>query len=180
MSWWDDRRAELRELLATKPVSDFPNWKPICKTIHYGRYWQEELLPLMGDVKGLKSIFEFGPGYGGLCEAIKEAGFGGDYYLYDFPEMEKIQRHYLEDQSRIYWEIPTEPVDLFISTWALSEAPIELRESILSRVKADTYVFIYQPEWEGIDNKAFFEGVFGMKVAEIGSAGDSVAIRIAS
>ena len=71
-------------------------------------------------------------------------------------------------------------MDLFISTWALSEAPIELRKSILSQVKADTYVFVYQPEFEGIDNKVFFEGAFSMNVTEIGRAGGSVAVRITS
>ena len=91
MSWWDDKRVELRELLATEEISNFPNWKPICQTIRYGRWHQEEHLKLIGDVGKLERIFEFGPGYGGLCQVIKEAGFDGNYYLYDFPEMEKIQ-----------------------------------------------------------------------------------------
>ncbi len=175
MSWWDERRTELRELLATEDISDFPNWKPITKTMRYGRGHHEEHLESIPDVTKLDRIFEFGPGYGGLCDVIYRAGFKGSYYLHDLPEMQQIQKYFLKADTtdrKLFWDIPTEKVDLFISTWALSEVSLNVRNAILWAVPSRKYFFLFQNKWyedgeresEGIDNVKFFEDVFGFNI----------------
>ena len=146
-NWWPSQCRELRRLLATEDVSDFPNWKPITDTILYGRPHHERHLEFISNIAKLDSIFEFGPGYGGLCDLIFRAGFKGRYYLRDFPEMQEIQKYFLGEQGlegRVFWDLPPKPVDLFISTWALSETPLKVREEVLDAVRAEKYYLVFQ------------------------------------
>ena len=172
MSFWEERQEELRTLLATEDISNFPDWKPICDTVRYGRWNHERNFHLVPDVIKMDRIFEFGPGYGGLCDVIYRAGFKGSYYLQDLPEMQQIQRYFLKADTtdrKLFWQVPTEKVDLFISTWALSEVPLAIRYAILRAVPSKNYFFIFQDKWDEdddrtIDNVKFFEEVFGDKI----------------
>lgn len=124
----------------------------------------------------LKTVFEFGGGYGSMCRLLRRVGFHGDYAIYDLPEMTLLQKFYLSalglsfDADKIYLinalseleEVIAQQLgrkqSLFIATWSLSETPVSLRNQILSLVKEfDYYLFSYQPRFDNIDNVEFFE-----------------------
>jgi hypothetical protein len=46
-------------------------------------------------VGGLRTIVEFGAGYGAMAIVASRMGFTGDYYMHDLPELERIQREHL-------------------------------------------------------------------------------------
>lgn len=115
-------------------------------------------------------IFEFGGGYGRICKVCCDLGFNGNYIIYDFPEMHRLQRHYLggsninsvmychkENLSGINIEKFKDKKVLFISTWALSEAPLNVRYGMHGIFKAtDSFLFAFQKEFEGIRNLNYF------------------------
>ena len=47
-------------------------------------------------------------------------------------------------------------VDLFVSLWSISEAPVTLRNKILRLVNTDRYLFAYQGGFSGVDNVKYF------------------------
>lgn len=91
------------------------------------------------EIQNYKSIVEVGAGYGNMCSVIHSLGFKGKYTIFDFEEMHKLQRFYLE-RNGIYGvnyvtEVDQlESADLVIGTWSISEIPLELREQILNKL----------------------------------------------
>ena len=112
------------------------------------------------DYSDLDSIFEFGPGYGTAALLIRRLGFDGDYFMYDLPEFEALQRYYLDEVhiEAMHVEAVAVKVDLFLAICSLSEAPLDVRVDVLQRVEAQSYLFVYGPGvWAGVNNKAFFQ-----------------------
>jgi len=57
------------------------------------------------DFASIKTVFEFGGGYGGLYNVIYNLGFRGNYIIYDLPEMSAIQLFYLSGLKQfVKWE----------------------------------------------------------------------------
>jgi len=127
-------------------------------------------------------IVEFGGGYGALCRLLCTLGFRGTYAIFDFPEFSALQRFYLRahglpvvERSR---REPGRPEIVTVSTagglddelegrssgraafvafWSLSEAPLPVREAIMTRVAAfDMFAFGYQERLGDVDNVAWF------------------------
>jgi len=129
-----------------------------------------------GNVKDIKSIFEFGGGYGSLCRLIHRLGFKGTYTIYDLPTCLKLQDLFLsninlsdvkinkdkicegEGQINLIEKLP-EPmsVDLFIATWSLSETPILMRETILKAIDFKECLISFYNDWGGINNDVYFK-----------------------
>lgn len=120
-------------------------------------------------IEEMNNIFEFGGGYGCMCRLIHSLGFTGIYTIYDLPKFLEIQKYYL-DNFKIYpnllsghmADLDTQAYlndnNLFISTWALSEAPNSMRNLILRQLDVFThYLVAYQLKFEGIDNKTYFK-----------------------
>lgn len=112
-------------------------------------------------VQDLYSIYEIGAGYGAMCRLIHRLGFTGDYYIADLPELRIIQQYYLysNDIHGVKW-IPQEEIyegdfDLLLSTWALSEIPIEQRNDLLPYYAPMT-LFGYQASFENSNNVSWF------------------------
>ena len=122
-------------------------------------------------IETFPAVFEFGSSYGGMCRLIHSLGFGGEYIAYDFPVLLALMRYYLRkcDLGGIVLlsGSTTEFLDamldgaaegaLFISTWALSEAPLSLRK----RFKPDidpfgAHLLTYQNEFHEMDNADYF------------------------
>lgn len=102
------------------------------------------------EIARYKSIVEIGAGYGDMCDVIHKMGFTGKYTIYDFPEVQRVQKYYLEnnnikDVNYISEPDQLETADLIIGTWSISEIPMELREKIMSRIKdSPNWLVAYQ------------------------------------
>lgn len=91
-------------------------------------------------LKQLDYIFEFGPGHGRVCKLIHERGFCGTYVCFDFPEMIKIQKMFLDEIKPTYISntnevSPPNGKSLFISMSALEEAPMDIHDWFFNYAK---------------------------------------------
>jgi len=135
-------------------------------------------------------VCEFGGGYGELCRCFYGTGFRGHYMLYDFQEFLSLQKYYLShfdiqfgraaSQSGSFvtthsaveeWgtSIRAETgKGLFVATWSLSEAPIELRDQVRTLVldKCHAVLIAAQPGIFGYDNVAYFRTWLDPKIFE--------------
>ena len=121
------------------------------------------------DLAGYKSIVEIGGGYGDMCSVVHDMGFKGKYTIYDFPEVQNIQRYYLQT-NEIEANFATDPselekADLVIATWSLSEIPIDFRNTIMERiVDSDRWLVMYQAKIFGtINNEDYFKDIFSAR-----------------
>lgn len=109
-----------------------------------------------GDIKHLKSIFEFGGGYGSFCRLLYRLGFEGNYIGYDFPIYIKLQKLYLEkvgifsDKINLISQLEQNiDVDLFVALWSLSESPETLKDEILKKVSFKEALITFSKEGHG-------------------------------
>ena len=90
-------------------------------------------------LKNYNSIVEIGAGYGDMCSVVHKLGFKGKYTIVDIPETRPIQEYYLGSQGITpnfsFEDSNVESADLVISTWALSETPLEYRERLMPKIK---------------------------------------------
>lgn len=125
------------------------------------------------------SMIEFGGGYGSMCRMVRALGFRGRYIIFDLPPVSALQRYYLgmhgvdadwSEQSATWLcndldqlmeslnrRVPGR-ISL-ISTWALSEMPMPVRDRIepfFALPQATKALLAYQPAFEGTDNRAYF------------------------
>lgn len=115
----------------------------------------------------MNSILEIGGGYGELARIIHALGFKGSYTIFDLPEVHKLQHLYLSkhlpmDSQVIYEQDPAGLApyyDLIIGCFSLSEMPVELRDRIMFAASARSIMFVFQPEFYGIDNDAYFHSM---------------------
>lgn len=134
----------------------------------------------------LRSFFEFGGGYGCFAMLLKNLRFPGRHVLYDLPHMTLLQQFYLRNvfQERLEADpaflgnlswLSGDPADesvagavraaagdrpsVFLATWSLSESPVDLRDRFLPLISEFDFVCIaYQESFDGVDNRAYFEG----------------------
>lgn len=127
-------------------------------------YYLSQFEALSGmKINDLTDIYEFGAGYGAMKLVVDRLGFNGYYFIQDLPELLYLQQYYLSNVGSDlmgtvfanYTGVATNP-DLFIACCSLSECPVELRQDVLSKVRAKNYLIVYQHQF-GIDNHAFFK-----------------------
>jgi hypothetical protein len=117
-------------------------------------------------LKGYKSIIEIGAGYGDMCSVVHKMGFEGKYTIVDIPEVAPIQDYYLRRQgieANFKFESPEiENADLVISTWALSETPLEYRERLMpTLIDSKNWLIMYQAKIFGKEvNEEYFTEMF--------------------
>lgn len=127
-------------------------------------------------------IVEFGGGYGSMCRMTRALGFGGKYIVFDLPPVSALQRYYLgmhgidadgsgasatwlcNDLDAIAAWLEREAPNRvsLISTWALSEMPMFVRQRIepfFALPAAKNALLAYQPDFEGTDNRDYFRGL---------------------
>lgn len=127
-------------------------------------------------------IIEFGGGFGSMCRLVRALGFRGQYIIFDLPPIAALQRYYLglhgidadvsetksvwlcDDLDRMLeWTGRRGPGQVsLISTWALSEMPMTVRNRIEMFFRQDACtnaLLAYQPAFEGNDNHAYFSGL---------------------
>lgn len=122
-------------------------------------------------------ILDMGAGYGSMCRLVKQLGYRGDYVIFDQPPVLALQRYFLARHGveAAFGEFGAARVALcraldrvhalvrpgarvaLISTWAMSEMPIDVRRLIEPFIAAAGKVLLaYQMEFTGIDNDAYF------------------------
>jgi len=118
-----------------------------------------------------------------MCRIASRLGFHGSYLIFDQPPMLALQRYFLalhgidssygegSAQVSLYSDLEELRKHLnhggfhriaVMSTWALSEMPLTFRaeiEPILDTDKCVVVLFAYQAEFEGIDNREYFESL---------------------
>ena len=121
------------------------------------------------DLNKIKSVFEFGGGYGSLARLFLRLGWGGHYTIFDFQIFGLLQKYFLESTSvkKLVGNVSyvsdlkniTGEFDLFVSLWALSESPFILRDQILQKalLSAKCILIAYQNSFENRDNVEYFK-----------------------
>ena len=111
----------------------------------------------------MDTIFEFGGGYGAMALVIRRLGFKGDYTIMDLPEFALLQQYFLSNNEvwNVKWtgaidHTSTEPYDLFIACYSLSEVDYEMRQRTLSAFPSSNYLFLYTNRFASYDNEAYF------------------------
>ena len=119
------------------------------------------------DVKDFRRIVEFGGGVGDLARLILDCGYEGEYVIVDLPEVLRLQKLNFRDSpvSPTFLEQPPAKVNdtLFISTWALSEVPVSLREKVIDAVDPDGWLIATQRRIFDIDNHKYFTSWPGVR-----------------
>lgn len=113
----------------------------------------------------INSVFEFGAGYGNMARIMHLINPDIHYEIYDLDGPTEFQKWYLDETSpdmdvvwvdvKYYINTP----DLFISTWALSEAPVFTAENIVLRefFLAKHGLLAWQPLKEGFPQSQRFD-----------------------
>jgi hypothetical protein len=98
---------------------------------------------------------------------VLDCGYEGEYIIVDLPEILRLQRLNFRDSSvspTFTEDPPSKAKDtLFISTWALSEVPITLRNRVIDTVEPDGWLIATQRQIFDIDNHAYFAGWGGVR-----------------
>jgi len=117
-------------------------------------------------IESMKSVMEFGGGYGCMASIVKRVNPGVKYYIYDFPEFSLIQKYFLEQNGitdvtfvNDITALEQDEFDLLIATWSLSESPMDVRMEFLSNVEPANFLLAYQANFEKVDNHTFFKAM---------------------
>lgn len=115
------------------------------------------------DLLSHRRIVEFGGGTGDLARLAMDLGYDGEYVIVDLPEMLGVQTINFADARCRVPVLATEtpgwsPDTALVSTWALSEVPVALREEVIGRLRPDSWLIVTQRSIFGVDNDAYFSG----------------------
>lgn len=146
---WQDRPRWESAVTDANPVHQ----KNLINQAYHLKLWEATTGRRVADVK---SIFEFGGGYGAMAELVHRLGFEGSYTICDLPEFALLQRHYLAGRGlSVVHESGPVPADLFIALYSLSETDQELRERWVTHQWAQSYLLLYSGQWAEHDNLAW-------------------------
>ena len=119
------------------------------------------------DIRSFKSVVELGAGVGDMADIMIKLGFDGKYSIYDFPELNNIQRWYhnkLGYEDRVYYTDDYKNLcksDLVIATWSFTEMPFELREQLLESIgESNNWLIAYSNQIFGMDNNKYIQEEF--------------------
>src|SRR5437870_4595143 len=82
------------------------------------------------------------------ANTIFDRGYRGAYFIVDFPEIARISSYYLGGRAEVLHSVDDIPDYLplnllFIATWSLSEAPLELRNKIAEKLSGADYLILF-------------------------------------
>lgn len=174
-SFWGMRRAEVRERVLRDDPAAFLSWPTIVSTMFVGAapYVELERAALSaewrdaatdtnmthqayhmaeweratgGRVCDLRSVVEFGGGYGALALVLRRYGYTGAYAIVDFPEFALLQRYYLSQHGvdDVRWVDAPQPADLFIGLWSLNETDQATQARVNTDIDAPSVLLAYQ------------------------------------
>lgn len=176
---WNKWRKAISEknYISTEPYLLYP--KSSGNLIHQA-YHLAKFEQICGEtINDYDFIFEYGGGYGSMCQLVHNLGFKGRYVIFDFSVFSALQIFFLKingfnpssdildkkaeilcldnikDVKKI---IPRKGKKLFIATWSLSESPLTIRKKVYPLIKdMDTHIIGYQYNFGEIDNYQYFK-----------------------
>lgn len=130
-------------------------------------------------------VLEFGGGYGSMCRLFHNLNFNGIYIIFDLPHFSTLQKFYLKsiglnvlpsdcistenevlrdgsiicisELEKLRATLTKKMNSLYIATWSISEAPINVRKLILDLVcRFDMFLIAFQETFENINNIDYF------------------------
>ena len=120
--------------------------------------------------KNIKTVFEFGGGYGLMANIFSKINKNIKYICFDTEYVNLLQYYYLKHinlnvgfkknkkiflTSNLYNIL--EKSDLFLANWSFSEAPLSYRKKFINKIFNSKYLFIsFQEKFENINNLKYF------------------------
>jgi hypothetical protein len=180
--WADRWRPAVRETTLGTP-RPFPRWPWSSVNLIYQAYHLCRFEEVTGrSLAAMRTIVEFGGGYGRFCQLVHDLGFAGTYVIFDLPEVAVLQRFYLRhvglpvsearppvladhgvvtvvDLPTLQTLLKARPASdaAFVAIGSLSESPLALREALRPTLAAfDAFLIFYAAEHNDIDNRAYF------------------------
>lgn len=123
-------------------------------------------------------IFEFGGGYGAMCQLIHNLGFQGKYIIFDLPIFSALQTFFLKmnglnvslnsldkkakilclnNINEVKKIIPKGGKKLFLANWSLSESPLRIRKKVFPLIKGfNSHLIGYQNAFGETENCQYF------------------------
>jgi len=158
---WDKWKKALKEDSFGNPILSSYDPETSYASIYHA-YSLSQIKPT-GDMSNIKSIFEFGGGYGSMCKLIHRLGFNGTYTIYDLPALSKLQEIYLShvgvktDRINLTTVLAPLEVDLFIAEWSIAETPIELRLEVFKNIKFKECIISFNTIFGDYSNLTYFD-----------------------
>ncbi len=120
--------------------------------------------------ENIKTVFEFGAGYGCMARIFSKLSKKIKYICYDTDYVNLLQFYYLKHNNlnvgfnknnKFYLTSNLKKSrnnnDLFIANWSLSETPINFRNKFFKVLSSSKYILIcFQENFENIDNLKYF------------------------
>ncbi len=120
--------------------------------------------------KKVKTVFEFGAGYGCMARIFSKLNNKIKYICYDTDHVNLLQFYYLKHNNLNVGFNPDNKFyltsglkksrnknDLFIANWSLSETPINFRKKFFNVLSSSKYILIcFQEKFENVDNLKYF------------------------
>ncbi len=182
---WQSRWTEaLEECVVGHPIPHWQYPRSSANLIHHAYHVAQFEGRTGVSVHDMDFVFEFGGGYGSMCRLFYNLGFQGRYVIFDLPAFSALQIFFLKSagfQVHSYHSFSTArdgalcisdfsqlqavlrgldgQDSMFLATWSLSEAPMQLRAKVLPLVDGFTaFLVAYQSRFNEIDNLAAFQG----------------------
>ena len=188
--WNDCWNMAIEEVEVGHPIPFYEYPRSSGNLIHHAYHISQFEQKTGLKASGFDYVFEFGAGYGSMCRLIHNLKFDGKYVIFDLPHFTALQNYYLQSVGISVHEFDsfncmengvvcvsdleklkrllTKNDDkgysnsLFVATWSISEAPLELRDEIFRLVTDfDSYLLAYQNAFGGIDNIEYFDKAKG-------------------
>ncbi len=123
--------------------------------------------------KEIKSVFEFGGGYGCMARIFSKINKRIKFTCFDTNFVNLLQFYYLKHnklnvgfskRNNFFLTSDvndlTNKYDLFLANWSLSETPINYRKKFLIKIKNSKYIFIsFQEKFENLNNLEYFKDI---------------------
>ena len=121
--------------------------------------------------KDIRSVFEFGGGYGCMARIFSKINKEIKFTCFDTNFVNLLQFYYLKHnnlnvgfskKNNFYLTSKlknrTNKYDLFLANWSLSETPINYRKKFFIKIKNKKYIFIsFQEKFENLNNLEYFK-----------------------
>ena len=123
--------------------------------------------------KDIKSVFEFGGGYGCMARIFSKINKEIKFTCFDTNFVNLLQFYYLKHNNlnvgfskknnfflTSKLKNRTNKYDLFLANWSLSETPINYRKKFFIKIKNSKYIFIsFQEKFENLNNLEYFKNI---------------------
>lgn len=162
---WKTWEANLVEdKLQPNKYTKFP--QSSTNNIHHAYSLEKLMKWTQKELGDFNEIFEFGGGYGNMCRLFKLFGHNKKYVIYDFEQINEIQKYYLDSNNVTGYELQNTNIsidfnpNLYLGMWSLTETPIDVRDKILNDsnfFNSEIILLGFAENFKGEDNLKWLE-----------------------